>query len=62
MVVFTVLQGYVLGVKDTGLLYLFLAAVSGQAFIGWSNDYIDADLDKSLGNNQTGRERSAAKE
>jgi len=49
MVVFTVLQGYVLGVKDTGLLYLFLAAVSGQAFIGWSNDYIDADLDKSLG-------------
>ena len=49
MVVFTVLQGYVLGVKDTGLLYLFLAAASGQAFIGWSNDYIDADLDKSLG-------------
>lgn len=48
MVVFTLLLGYVLGVKDSGLLYLFLAAASGQAFIGWSNDYIDADLDKSL--------------
>ena len=49
MVVFTLLLGYLFGVKDTGLLYLFLAAASGQAFIGWSNDYIDAGLDKSLG-------------
>ena len=48
MVVLTQLLGYVLGVKDSGLLHLFLAAASGQAFIGWSNDYIDADLDKSL--------------
>jgi 4-hydroxybenzoate polyprenyltransferase len=49
MVIFTMLLGYVLGVKDSALLYLFLAAASGQAFIGWSNDYIDANLDKSLG-------------
>ena len=48
MVVLTLLLGYVLGVKDSGMLFLFLAAASGQAFIGWSNDYIDADLDKSL--------------
>lgn len=49
MVLITLLLGYLFGVKDSGLLYLFLAAASGQAFIGWSNDYIDADLDKSLG-------------
>jgi 4-hydroxybenzoate polyprenyltransferase len=49
MVIFTMLLGYVLGVKDSALVYLFLAAASGQAFIGWSNDYIDANLDKSLG-------------
>ena len=48
MVVITLLLGYLFGVKDSGLLYLFLAAASGQAFTGWSNDYIDADLDKSL--------------
>ena len=49
MVLLTVLLGYAFGVKDSALLYLFLAAASGQAFTGWSNDYIDADLDKSLG-------------
>lgn len=49
MVLFTLLLAYTLGVKDNELLFLFLAAASGQAFIGWSNDYIDADLDKSLG-------------
>ena len=48
MVLITLLLGYLFGVKDLGLLYLFLAAASGQAFTGWSNDYIDADLDKSL--------------
>jgi 4-hydroxybenzoate polyprenyltransferase len=49
MVMLTMLLGYVLGVKDSGLLYLFLAAASGQAFTGWSNDYIDANLDRTLG-------------
>jgi 4-hydroxybenzoate polyprenyltransferase len=49
MVLLTVLLGYVFGVEDYALLYLLLAAASGQAFTGWSNDYIDADLDKSLG-------------
>lgn len=48
MVLITLLLGYLFGVKESGLLYLFLAAASGQAFTGWANDYIDADLDKSL--------------
>ena len=37
-----------LGLSGWPLVFLVLAVASGQASVGWSNDYLDAHIDKTL--------------
>jgi 4-hydroxybenzoate polyprenyltransferase len=51
MVVLTTCGSFVCGQHGIALLYVFIATASGQASIGWVNDYVDQRFDKQ--NNRT---------
>ncbi len=48
MVVLTTLLCVLLGLSGWDVLWVIIATASGQASVGWFNDYLDAQVDKSL--------------
>ncbi len=52
MVLLTVSASWLYGQQGSGLFFVFLAVASGQASIGWVNDYLDYENDKALNRNQ----------
>ncbi len=48
MVVLTTLLCVLLGLSGWAVLWVIIATASGQASVGWFNDYLDAQVDKSL--------------
>ena len=48
MVVLTTVLCVLLGLSGWDVLWVIIATASGQASVGWFNDYLDAQVDKSL--------------
>lgn len=48
MVVLTTLLCVLLGLSGWSVIWVTIATASGQASVGWFNDYLDAQVDKSL--------------
>lgn len=48
MVALTTVSAAIVGTSGWALVIVALAMLSGQLSIGWSNDYIDAQLDKNI--------------
>jgi 4-hydroxybenzoate polyprenyltransferase len=48
MVAFATVSATIVGTSGLALVIVALAMLSGQLSIGWSNDYIDAQLDKNI--------------
>jgi 4-hydroxybenzoate polyprenyltransferase len=48
MVSLTTVSAAIFGTSGWALVIVALAMLSGQLSIGWSNDYIDAQLDRNI--------------
>ena len=48
MVVLATVLSLLLGLSGWAVLWVIIATASGQASVGWFNDYLDAQVDKSL--------------
>lgn len=48
MVLLASVSSVFLGLSGWPLVFLVFAVASGQASVGWSNDYLDAHIDKTL--------------
>ena len=47
MVVLTTLLCVLLGLSGWSVIWVTIATASGQASVGWFNDYLDAQVEKS---------------